>query len=104
VLCGVYIKKLLLAEGNRDIGGAMKDQFIRIALARLRRDYPFFPQRIAVAAKYVQTMVGKETLTCITCKRELYIRFFYKQKRERRVYFRTKCKMCYSIHRRIKGY
>jgi len=29
----------------------MKDQFMRIAMARLKRDYPFRPQRIAVAAK-----------------------------------------------------
>jgi hypothetical protein len=59
VLCGVYIKKLLLAEGNRDIGGVMKDQFIRIALARLRRNYPFFPQRIAVAANMYRRWLEK---------------------------------------------
>jgi hypothetical protein len=29
----------------------MKDQFMRIAMARLKRDYPFRPQRLAVAAK-----------------------------------------------------
>jgi len=29
----------------------MKDQFMRIAMARLRRVYPFKPQRSAVAAK-----------------------------------------------------
>ena len=28
----------------------MKDQFIRIAMARLRKEYPFYPQRLAVAA------------------------------------------------------
>ena len=29
----------------------MKEQFMRIAMARLRRTYPFKPQRRAVAAK-----------------------------------------------------
>jgi hypothetical protein len=29
----------------------MRDQFMRIAMARLRRAYPFKPQRRAVAAK-----------------------------------------------------
>ena len=29
----------------------MRDQFMRIAMARLRKSYPFKPQRRAVAAK-----------------------------------------------------
>jgi hypothetical protein len=29
----------------------MKEQFIRIAMARLKSVYPFYPQRLAVAAK-----------------------------------------------------
>lgn len=29
----------------------MREQFIRIAMARLKKDYPFYPQRIAIAAK-----------------------------------------------------
>ena len=27
-----------------------RDQFMRIAMAQLRKDYPFYPQRIAYAA------------------------------------------------------
>jgi hypothetical protein len=38
----------------------MKDQFIRIALARLRKDYPFYPQRIAVAAKMYREWISRK--------------------------------------------
>jgi len=38
----------------------MKDQFIRIALARLRKDYPFYPQRIAVAAKMYREWIARQ--------------------------------------------
>lgn len=38
----------------------MKDQFMRIALARLRKDYPFYPQRIAVAAKMYREWMSRQ--------------------------------------------
>jgi hypothetical protein len=28
-----------------------RDQFMRIAMARLKKDYPFYPQRLAHAAR-----------------------------------------------------
>lgn len=38
----------------------MKDQFIRIALARLRKDYPFYPQRLAVAANMYRRWLDRQ--------------------------------------------
>jgi hypothetical protein len=36
-------------------------QFIRIAMARIRKDYPYKPQRLAVAAKlYTEHLKRKE--------------------------------------------
>lgn len=35
---------------TKDSLSSMRDAFIRIACARIKSDYPFFPQRIAVAA------------------------------------------------------
>ena len=38
----------------------MKDQFIRIALARLRKAYPYYPQRIAVAANMYRRWLDRQ--------------------------------------------
>jgi len=38
----------------------MKDQFMRIALARLRKDYPFYPQRIAIAANMYRRWLDRQ--------------------------------------------
>jgi hypothetical protein len=38
----------------------MKEQFMRIALARLRKDYPFYPQRIAVAANMYRRWLDRQ--------------------------------------------
>jgi len=38
----------------------MKEQFIRIAMARLRKDYPFYPQRIAVAANMYRRWLDRQ--------------------------------------------
>jgi hypothetical protein len=47
----------------------------------------------------------KKVNTCNTCKEELDIKFFYVQKRDGvDAYYRGKCKMCYSKHRRYAGY
>lgn len=35
---------------SNDSLSSMRNQFIRIASAKIRKDYPFLPQRIAVAA------------------------------------------------------
>ena len=40
----------------------MRDQFIRIALARLRKSYPFYPQRIAVAARMYRTWLDRKPI------------------------------------------
>jgi len=46
-----------------------------------------------------------ETKVCITCKNELNIRLFYKQTtRKGKTTYRGKCSICYSIHRRDKGW
>jgi|APGre2960657373_1045057.scaffolds.fasta_scaffold430150_2 hypothetical protein len=41
-------KKILIDENNRL--RPERNQFMRIAMAKLKPDYPFYPQRIAVAA------------------------------------------------------
>jgi len=38
----------------------MKEQFMRIALARLRKDYPFYPQCIAVAANMYRRWLDRQ--------------------------------------------
>ena len=38
----------------------MKDQFIRIAMARLRKDYPFYPQRLAIAANMYRRWLDRQ--------------------------------------------
>ena len=38
-----------------------KDRFMRIALARLQNRYPFFPQRIAIAAKMYREWVERNS-------------------------------------------
>jgi len=38
----------------------MKDDFIRIAMARLRKDYPFYPQRIAIAANMYRRWLDRQ--------------------------------------------
>ena len=46
-----------------------------------------------------------ETKVCITCKNELNIRLFYKQTtRKGKTTYRGKCSICYSIHRKEKGW
>jgi hypothetical protein len=41
-----------------------RDQFMRIAMARLKSDYPFYPQRLAYAAsmwrRYYEKNYGKK--------------------------------------------
>jgi hypothetical protein len=47
----------------------------------------------------------EETKECITCKKTLFIRFFYKQKtRTGRTAYRGKCAICYSTYRKEKGW
>lgn len=45
---------------------------------------------------------------CISCNMSLPIRFFYTQRfinrKKRPSYVRGKCKMCYSVDRKEKGY
>jgi hypothetical protein len=49
----------------------MKEQFMRIAMARLRSTYPFKPQRSAVAAKmWVRFVERNNTAEKITSWRE----------------------------------
>tara|TARA_R110001606_G_scaffold10599_2_gene45753 strand:- start:706 stop:921 length:216 start_codon:yes stop_codon:yes gene_type:complete len=36
-----------------------KDQFIRIALAKLKKKYRFYPQRIAMAAKMYRSWIDR---------------------------------------------
>jgi hypothetical protein len=56
--------------------------------------------------------ITQELKTCIKCKEELPIHLFYQQKfftgkkdgYDRKTYYKGKCKMCYSVDRRIKGY
>jgi hypothetical protein len=46
-----------------------------------------------------------ETKVCNTCKKELPIRFFHKQRKEGRNYtHRGKCSICYSTYRKEKGW
>jgi hypothetical protein len=40
----------------------MKEQFMRIALARLRKDFPFHPQRIAIAAKMYRDWLDRKPI------------------------------------------
>ena len=40
----------------------MREQFMRIAMARLRRSYPFIPQRIAIAARMYRDWVDRKPL------------------------------------------
>ena len=37
-----------------------QDQFMRIAMARLQKDYRFFPQRIAVAARMYRKWIDRK--------------------------------------------
>ena len=37
----------------------MRDQFIRIALAKLKKTYKFYPQRLAVAAKMYRKWIER---------------------------------------------
>jgi len=39
----------------------MRDQFMRIAMAKLRKDYPFKPQRMAVAANMYRRWLDRQT-------------------------------------------
>ena len=39
----------------------MRDQFMRIAMAKLRKGYPFKPQRIAVAANMYRRWLDRQT-------------------------------------------
>jgi hypothetical protein len=39
---------------------SQQDQFMRIALARLQKDYRFFPQRVAVAARMYRKWVDRK--------------------------------------------
>ena len=38
----------------------LSEQFMRIAMARLRKDFPFYPQRIAVAANMYRRWLDKK--------------------------------------------
>jgi hypothetical protein len=38
----------------------LSDQFMRIALARLKKDYPFYPQRVAVAARMYREWISRK--------------------------------------------
>lgn len=40
----------------------MRDQFIRIALARLKKAYPFYPQRVAIAAKMYRDWIDRKPI------------------------------------------
>jgi len=40
----------------------MRDKFIRIALALLRKDYPFYPQRLAVAARMYRSWIDRKPI------------------------------------------
>ena len=37
------------------------DQFIRIAMAQIKKHYPFYPQRVAVAAHMYRVWLDKKT-------------------------------------------
>jgi hypothetical protein len=39
---------------------SQQDQFMRIALARLQKDYRFFPQRVAVAARMYRKWIDRK--------------------------------------------
>jgi len=39
----------------------MREQFMRIAMARLRSEYKFYPQRLAVAAHMYRVWLDKKT-------------------------------------------
>ena len=39
----------------------MRDQFMRIAMARLKADWPFYPQRMAVAANMYRRWLDRQT-------------------------------------------
>lgn len=41
----------------------MRDQFIRIALAKLKKTYSFYPQRLAVAAKMYRRWIERTKKT-----------------------------------------
>lgn len=38
---------------------SIREQFMRIAMAKLKPDYPFYPQRIAVAASMYRRWLDK---------------------------------------------
>ena len=40
----------------------MRDQFIRIALAKLKKTYKFYPQRLAVAAKMYRKWIDRKNI------------------------------------------
>ena len=37
-----------------------QDQFMRIAMARLQKDYRFFPQRVAIAARMYRSFLDRQ--------------------------------------------
>lgn len=37
-----------------------QDQFMRIAMARLQKDYRFFPQRVAIAARMYRSFIDRQ--------------------------------------------
>lgn len=39
---------------------SVREQFMRIAMAKLKPDYPFYPQRIAVAASMYRRWIDKK--------------------------------------------
>ena len=38
----------------------MKDQFMRIAMARLKKDYAYYPQRLAIAANMYRRWLDRQ--------------------------------------------
>tara|TARA_R110000822_G_scaffold92234_3_gene212435 strand:+ start:1549 stop:1686 length:138 start_codon:yes stop_codon:yes gene_type:complete len=44
----------------RDRKENTRDQFIRIAMARIKPLYPFYPQRIAIAARMYRNWIDKK--------------------------------------------
>ena len=40
----------------------MREQFIRIALARLRKNYPFYHQRLAIAARMYRSWIDRKPI------------------------------------------
>jgi len=40
-----------------------REAFVRIAMARIKADYPFYPQRIAIAASMYRRWLDKKSET-----------------------------------------